>query len=260
MSLPVSQSVSPSVSRCRHRLTMTSDTSTRVRSLSHRLDREWAQLRRRSEVLERVRSWRLTEAEFATLDEFLTLTGHRTEATADADRLLGRLVGVAADDPLATRIVLQRILPGLLAIVRGEQRRNPRVNAFDLLIGEAWLSIVRYRVDARPTHVAARLLNDARHRAFTNPRRHRVIEEVPCDHETLNEMVVEVVQSPFDELVGALGEARRRGLADDHVKAVGDLITHGTVVRVAAMKSVSTRAVRYQQQHAIKRIRRLVAA
>jgi len=239
---------------------MTNDTSTRVRSLSCRLDREWVQMRRRPEVLQRIRSWRLTTDAFATLDEFLTLTGHRASPTDDADRLLGRLVAVAAGDPLATRIVLQRILPGLLAIVRREQQRDPRVSAFDVLIGEAWLSIVRYRVDARPTHVAARLLNDARHRAFTNPRRRRVIEEVPCDHETLNEMVVEVVSSPFDELVGVVGEARRRGLADHDVQAVGDLITYGTVVRVAAVKSVSTRAVRYQQRHAITRIRRLVAA
>lgn len=215
---------------------------------------------RRVEVLERVRSWRLTDTPFATLDEFLVLTGHRVEPSRDADELLGRVVTVAASDPLATRIVLQRILPGLLAIVRAEQRRDPRIDAFDVLVGEAWLSIVRYLVDARPTEIAARILHDARHRAFTNARRHRVVVEVSCDSETLEEMVVPVTQSPFDELVGVMVEARRRGLADDHVEVVGDLLTHGTAVKVAAARMISSRAVRYRQRHAIKQIRRLVAA
>ena len=46
------------------------------RSLSARLDREWAQLVRRPEVLARVRSWDLTDRPFASLDELLTLAGY----------------------------------------------------------------------------------------------------------------------------------------------------------------------------------------
>lgn len=215
---------------------------------------------RRPAVLERVRSWGLTDAAFGSMEEFLGLTGYHAEPTRQADALLGRLVAVAAADPLATRIVLQRILPGLLSIVAAEQRRNSAVDAFDVLIGEAWLSIVRYRVDARPTHIAARLLNDARHRAFTSGRRRRVIEEVPCDSATFDEIVVEVALSPFDELVGVVAEARRRGLADGDLGAVNDLLIHGTGVNVAAANSITTRAVRYRQRHAIDQIRRLVAA
>ncbi len=85
--------------------------------------------------------------------------------------MLRRLVVLAATEPLAARIVLQRLLPGLLAIVRREQQRDRAVDAFDQLAAEAWLAIVSYRADLRPTDVAAKLLNDARHRAFTTPRR-----------------------------------------------------------------------------------------
>lgn len=239
---------------------MTTDSAAPFRSLSQRLDREWVQMCRRPAVMATVRSWALTDQPFTTLDDVLTLTGHRQESSPAADEVLGRLVRIAASDPLATRIVLQRLLAGLLAIVKVEQDRNPRTDAFDVLIGEAWISIVRYRVDARPTDIAARILHDARHRAFTNGRRRRVVEEITCDTEALNEMMVPVTTAPFDELVGLIGEARRRGLGDGPVEVVRDLIRHGTAVNVAAAQQLTTRAVRYRQHHAVARIRRLVAA
>jgi len=215
---------------------------------------------RRSEVIAEVRSWELTNQPFVTLDEFLALTGHRVDSSRECDELLGRLVRVAGSDPMAARIVLQRILPGLLAIVKVEQERNPRINAFDVLVGEAWISIARYRIDTRPTDIAARILHDARHRAFTNGRRRRVVEEVSCDAETLNEMVVLATTAPFDDLVRVIGEAKRRGLEAEAVDIVGALLTHGTAVKVAAAQQLTTRAVRYRRDHAIGRIRRLVAA
>jgi len=215
---------------------------------------------RRSEVIAKVRSWELTNQPFVALDEFLALTGHRVDSSRECDELLGRLVRVAGSDPMAARIVLQRILPGLLAIVKVEQERNPRINAFDVLVGEAWISIARYRIDTRPTDIAARILHDARHRAFTNGRRRRVVEEVSCDAETLNEMVVLATTAPFDDLVRVIGEAKRRGLEAEAVDIVGALLAHGTAVKVAAAQQLTTRAVRYRRDHAIGRIRRLVAA
>ena len=164
----------------RHRAHMTTTTNLRSeaahtrrspRHLSERLDREWEQLCRRASVLERARSWHVTPTPFASLPELLHLAGYKAPPSTSGDETLRRLVGVGADDPLAARIVLQRLLPGLLAIVRREQYRDRSVDAFDLVIAEAWLAIVTYRADLRRTHVAARLLNDARHRAFTTPRR-----------------------------------------------------------------------------------------
>ncbi len=122
-------------------------------------------------MLDRVRSWDVTATPFRSLDELLRLAGFKVAHSAATDEVLRRLVVVAAVEPLAARIVLQRLLPGLLAIVRREQQRDRDVDAFDLLAAEAWLAIVTYRADLRPTDVAAKLLNDARHRAFTTPRR-----------------------------------------------------------------------------------------
>src|SRR5262245_32004454 len=134
-----------------------SSTSDR-RQLSSRLDREWDQLCRRPAVLSRVRRWQLTATPFGSLGELLRLAGHRVAPTPEADEVLRRLVVVAAGEPLAARIVLQRLLPGLLAIVRREQLRDRDVDAFDVLAAEAWLAIVSYRADVRRTDVAARLL------------------------------------------------------------------------------------------------------
>ena len=55
---------------------------------------------------------------FADLDELLALAGHGTARTPEANAVLGRLVDVAHVDELASRVVVQRLLPGLLAIVR----------------------------------------------------------------------------------------------------------------------------------------------
>jgi hypothetical protein len=231
-----------------------------LRSLSSRLDREWDRLRRRPGVVATARSWRVTDRGFGSLDELLVLAGHRADPTPDADTVLRRLVAVAPAEPLACRIVLQRILPGLLAIVRSEQARDPRIDAFDLIVGEAWISITRYRVDARPTDVAARLLSDARHRAFTSGRRRRVVEEIVTDDGAFAEVVVDDTATAFDEAVAVIHEARRAGLADEHVSAVADFLSHGSSRRVAMARDITERAARYRQSRAVTRVRRLVAA
>lgn len=227
-------------------------------ALSCRLDREWAQLCRRPAVLDRVREWNLTDIPFDSLEQLLGLCGlspTRRTATPDADRVLTRLVALAATEPLAARIVLQRILPGLLAIVRREQARDRTADAFELLVGEAWLSIVSYRADTRPTDIAARLLNDARHRTFTAPRRRseRSREEIVTTAE-LDRPYAPAPTSAFDEVVGVLSDARRNGLGDDDVAAARSWLDGSS--RDAG---VTERTMRNRRARAVRRIRELAA-
>ena len=185
---PVRVAVSLAVRGVAHDRPMNS-TAPRVR-FADRLDREWTHLSHRREVVARARAWGLTTRPFASLDELVVLaglTGPRATAAAgagatvvaddEADELLHRLALCARSDWLAGRIVLQRILGGLLRIAGAEQRREPDVDALSLLVGEAWLAIARYR-RPRAGQVAARLLNDARHGAFVGPRRRRGVAEV----------------------------------------------------------------------------------
>jgi hypothetical protein len=232
------------------------DHDRRHRSLSARLDREWEQLRHRPAVLARARSWQVTPEPFASLDELLRLAGFRTAPSDAADEVLRRLVAIAAVEPLAARIVLQRLLPGLLAIVRREQLRDRWFDAFDLLAAEAWLAIVSYRVDRRPTDVAARLLNDARHRAFTTPRRKRQrSREDLVPPAQLDVPRPALPGSDFEELMIVLRSARHGGLADHDLVAVRDYLADETPERIAAERGVTPRTLRNHRRHSIARIR-----
>jgi hypothetical protein len=202
----------------------------------------------------------VTAAPFASLDELLRLAGFKTDRSHGADEVLRALVAVAAGgDVLAARVVLQRLLPGLLAIVRTEQLRDPWCDAFDLLAAEAWLAIVGYDVERRPSDVAARLLSDARHRAFTTPRRRlrRSREDLvpPARLDVPREVVP---GSTFEELTIVLREARRGGLTDRDLGAVRDYLA-GEPRRVAAERGITPRTLRNHRDHAVARIRYFAA-
>src|SRR5215213_5301031 len=97
--------------------------STAPPSFSVALDREWSLIRRRPRVVARARAWGVTGVPFGDLDELLVLAGYRVEGTAAHNGVLLRLVELARTDDLASRVVLQRVLPGLLATVR--RRHQP---------------------------------------------------------------------------------------------------------------------------------------
>src|SRR5262245_23354603 len=205
------------------------------RALSARLDREWDALCRRPAVVARARAWDVTTTPFRSLGELLRLAGYRVAPTPAADEVLRHLVLVAADDPLAARVVLQRILPGLLVIVRREQLRDRAFDAFDVLAAEAWLAIVTFQADVRRNDVAAKLLNDARHRAFTNPRRRQdYSREDVVAPATLDLPRLPQPGSSFEELTTLLREARRHGLPDADLAVVRDYLSGATASELAA--------------------------
>jgi DNA-directed RNA polymerase specialized sigma24 family protein len=240
--------------------TTTTACRTEHRHLSARLDREWEQLCRRPAVVERAQSWQVTATPFSSLGELLRLAGYRVAPTPEADEVLRRLVLVAADDPLAARIVLQRILPGLLVIVRREQLRDRDVDALDVLAAEAWLAIVTYRADVRRNDVAAKLLNDARHRAFTNPRRRQdhTREDVVAPGR-LDLPRLPQPGSSFEELTMVLRDARRDGLPDADLAIVRDYLSGATASELAAAGNVTARTLRNRRRRSIEKIRQLAA-
>lgn len=227
--------------------------------LSSRLDAEWAALRRRPAALARARRWGVTVRPVADLDDLLAAVGHRVSTDpADNDRLRV-LLQVARTDDLAARVVLQRILPGLLARVRRRGRAR-RDGVFEELLGAAWISIRTTRHGEGCANLAAALVYDAVHRAFTAPARRRSAGEVALDPASFEEDEESRSPSSLEELLELVADARRHGLSDEDLRLVADLLRTGSAAVVAAERDVTPRTIRNHRARAAHEIRRIACA
>jgi DNA-directed RNA polymerase specialized sigma24 family protein len=87
------------------------------------------------------------------------------------DRILLALLTLARDEPLAGRVVLAALLPGLKAVAgRLLIDASEREELWSLLLAHAWELIRRYPLERRPRHVAANVLLDARKRTVRELR------------------------------------------------------------------------------------------
>jgi len=206
-------------------------------------------------VLERARQWDVTDQPFDDLDQLLVLAGHRVTPTPATDAVLGALVEVGRSDELATRVVLQRMLPGLLAIVRKRRRVDAIDGSFEELLGAAWLVIRAYRPSDRPTRVAANLVRDAGYRAFIAPARRLSAKEISIDPRTLDETPAVIVVSSCEELAMLLAEARASGLDPTDLDFVRALLTAGSSTLLAEELKVTTRTIRNHRTQAVANLR-----
>jgi DNA-binding CsgD family transcriptional regulator len=244
-------------------------------SLIHRLLREWQVLARRPAVILRARGWGLG-VPFGDLDDLVASTGfwsqrdERLQARCEAadcppdpgssspppDEVLRRLLLVARVDDVAARVVLQRLLPGLLARARhwrGHPDGSPE--AFDELVSAAWGVIRQFPVERRPTHLAAKLLRDAEYQAFVKATRRSLAHEftepsrldLPVEHEASVD--------PLTELIGIVAVARLTTLTERDLQLVRLLIRGCSVVEMAAELGVSPRSVANHRAAMVHRLR-----
>jgi hypothetical protein len=223
--------------------------------LSARLDREWRALRRDPAAVARAAAWRLADERFDDLDELLALAGYRSLHTPARNDVLLRLVALARRDELAARIVLQRILPGLLAVARRHRRGGE--GPFEELLGAAWLAIRSCRPERGYEQVAAHLVRDAAYRAFTAPTRRLSATEISVDPHTLDETPAVRHIGPCEELATLLEEARACGLDDRDLELVRDLVDVGSPSRLAALRKVTPRTVRNHRDRVAARLLRV---
>lgn len=190
-----------------------------------------------------------------------------------ADRTLAGLVAAARHDPLAARVVLQRLLPGLIALARRRAAWAglPGGPVLDELVAETWIVIREFPVERRPVHVAGNLLREVEYRAFTRParlRRHAALTgdgvAPRCSAAPYGEMIDAATEEaqeqrhrrfaaehPFAELVEVLRAAVESGASDDDVQFLGALASGMTTDEVAARRRVSGRAERYRRARLI---------
>jgi hypothetical protein len=230
------------------------------RELSRRLNAEWARLSHRPAAVDAARRWHVTERPFDDLGQLLVIAGHRQPTTPAADEVLRRLLVEAQRDQLAGRVVLQRILPGLLGTVRRRAAGAGVSGLLEELVGAAWIAIRSYDPTRRPSSLAAALVWSAEHRAFRPSKRTRPDVERPVDPTVELDVPWRPAVSPCDELARVLADASAAGVADEDLAFVRHLVRTGSPGQVARELDVTPRTVRNRRDAITYRVRRAVVA
>ena len=229
------------------------------------LEREWQATSHRSASVRRAHTWGLPAA-FDSLDGIVAATGWYATAeqrqavrrcsTADIDAVMERLLLAARTDDLAARVVLQRLLPGLVSLARRWSRRYDG-DALADVVTAAWPVIRQYPLERRPLHLVANLLNDCEYHAYRRAGR-RMMMQVPVDERHLDAADECHQLEPLHEVVEVA--ACTAALTGHDRRLLGLLLSGRTMVEVAAELEVSERTVRTHRDHMVTRMRQAVAA
>ena len=248
--------------------------TTSSHSLLARLHGEWQALSTRRSVVRRARRWDLG-VPFQSLDDVIAATGYwagreaRLAAVAacvgeaagahadQANAVLARLLLAARVDEVAARVVLQRLLPGLVARAR---RWSPRpaggADALGELLAAAWTVIRTFPVERRPGHLAANLLRDAEYHAFVRPHRRLLVHEFVPTH-VLDRPAPESVLDAAEELAELVDGSHSLSHKDRRLLAL--LVSGASMTEVATTLDVCVRTVTNHRDAVVHRLRQTAA-
>jgi DNA-directed RNA polymerase specialized sigma24 family protein len=222
------------------------------------LVQEWSALSIAPSTLRRVNGWGLPGKRVANLDEVLIRAGFGLEATDSVgDQYLFKLVIRAANDELATRIVLQRLLPPLISIAarRGKLARGGFDEALTDTVAQAWIQIRTYPIEKRPIKIASNLVRDSEYFAFVRDSRLKqlavawgddAIDMIPTPETQLNSE---------DEIVNLLAEASKWNLGPRSLSVLQQLADGKSFRTIASDAGVNIRTVHTWRRAAINELR-----
>jgi len=214
------------------------------------LDADWHRVCADPAAISRARSWSVTRCHINDLDDLVVAAGYDESGRSssftgtESEQVLWRLVAVAHDDELAARVVMRRILPGLLAAIRRRPRGISSTRAIDDLMAGAWIAIRTFDPRRHPSCLAAALISDAVYRAFHAENRRQVPRETVS--EFIGDQPSAVDEHDLHALRQVLIEAQTAGLDPLDVEVVRRVIVGGSTEAVAADLGVTARAVRYR--------------
>lgn len=247
--------MTPTAAPARHRC------STR---LLGELDRDWVRLRRRPAALRRVRRWSGDESferlvrSIRSLDDLVAASQPTDPAGSErSDAVLRRLIAMADTDELAGRIVLQRILPGLISRSRRWMGHDALGDPTDVAIGAAWIAIRQFDVTRRERHLAPALIADALWIGFRRDSRRMAASEVPVPETTM--CAHAAPSSPIDPMVAlasTLRAAERAGVRSSDLSVIRNIAAAGGPTRAASECRVTVRTIRNRRDRASRQIRR----
>lgn len=220
---------------------------------------EWEAMVARPRTIRIVNGWDLPGGPVETLDEVLDRAGFGHEPTwSEGDRYLARLVELARHDELAGRIVLQRLLPPLIAIAARRGRIAPGGfnEAFATTVSHAWILIRTYPLDRRPAKIAANLVRDAEYHGFVREAR---MKKVAVQH--LGEQAMRTIPAaerrdePHEELAEVLAHAVVHGLHSRHAAILRRVGRGDSYEQIARDEGVTARTVRAWRRDALSELR-----
>jgi hypothetical protein len=199
-------------------------------------------------------------AELTDLDQIRQATQRRDGADRPDDAILLALVELSHTDELAGRIVLQHLLPALIANARRYRSYKDRSDPMTQLVPAAWLAIRSYDVERRRHHVAASLISDAVFQAFRRPLRSRsATEEITSPDAFAAISCHDDPTTALDEFVTMLRDAAGAGVPSHHLDLLRQLVRVGSPGVVAAQRDVTPRTVRNHRDRAIDHVRAALA-
>lgn len=230
-----------------------------------RLQSEWLLLCHRPSSMRRARAWDLG-VQFSSLPQLVALAGRQPSrhvpslsggpgGLPDPEELLARLVRLAAHDELAMRVVLQRLMPGLVAAAR-RRVGAAQGDGFDEILAAAF-TVVRCDAGEHRPHLAARLVRSAEYHAFVRPHRRRLVQ-VAVAPDRLERVDTSKVH-PFDELVELLVAAHRH-LGERDLQLVRLIMSGATPPQMAEQMKVSIRTVTNHRHALVHRLREVALA
>ncbi len=137
-------------------------------SLLDALDSEWELMTRATRFCKLPTSW--TDPALIGFNHpqaivnFVQERGH----PAANDDVFGPLLRLAAYDDVASRTVLQALMPGIKALVRRYQWADTRDEIASMAISFAFERIRHYPINRRPHRIAANILGDTRRGLYEN--------------------------------------------------------------------------------------------
>jgi hypothetical protein len=237
-----------------------------------RLDDEWQELRRQRRSLRGARAWATSApgdslasvlSDLTDLNDLLEAAqGNRGRGVNDGpdNAVLLRLVEIARHDQLAGRIVIQRLLPGLIRRAATYRSYYDDIDPAEIIVPAAWLALRNYDVDRRRRHVAASLLSDATFFAFRKQLRRLSANEVVRPPQAFLRTAAPATSSTaLEELATVVRDAQAAGVSTYDIDLIRHLVRAASPGTVASERDVTTRTVRNHRARAINNVRKALA-
>ncbi|MFZ8998486.1 MAG: hypothetical protein ACO3D0_08950 [Ilumatobacteraceae bacterium] len=222
-----------------------------------RVNREWARLHGDPAACRRASTWNLLTEPVDDLDRLIDLVGP-DDPERRAEPALHQLVALARTDDLATRIVLQRLLPDLVRVHRRRSWQGWTDVGLGDLLATGWIAIRTYNPARRPSRLAASLVSDVEYNEYRAALRRRG-QHLPVDPVGFERLTADDDHDAATELQHLLVEGAHLLTADEH-DLLRRLLSGRMAIDIAAELGVTPRTLRNRRDRIAVKLRAIALA